>query len=229
MSEPDAVYFHVPGWRLIAYPGSWVAPLNAAAIAAFLAVVAVGIGRGWLTIKGLLLGVWLGLAAVVVATAASYAAWSVIKRGRPAIPPKFYQGSPEIAAMLAALGIVAAVVVYLPSLRRARAANLAVGGLFWWLMLADASAIALPGGSYLFLWPLMFGLLGVAISGRRPDSAMGRVATYLGAVPALVLMSTTIQSLCVALGPTLPFVTAPPAALLVVALVPLLARIMPAS
>jgi hypothetical protein len=203
--------------------------LNGAAIAAFLAVVAVGINRGWLTTRGLLLGVRLGLAAVLVATAASYAAWAVIKRGRPATPPKFYQGSPEIAAMLAALGIVAALIVYLPFLRRAKLANLAVGGLFWWLMLADASAIALPGGTYLFLWPLVFGLLAVAISGRMPDSMVGRVATYLGAVPALVLMSTTIQSLCVALGPTSPFVTAPAAALLVVALVPLLGKLVGGS
>src|SRR4051794_34569323 len=126
---------------------------------------------------------------------------------------------------MAVLGIMAALCVYPPALKKLGAADLALGGLFWWLAGTIGTALALPGGSYLFVWPLLTGLVALGVSIASPvGSSVSRAAVYLGVLPALVLWPPVIQGLCVALGPSSPYAPALPAALLMLALVPLLAK-----
>ena len=226
-SEPDAIYFNTIGTRMMVYPGSWVMPLMVAAIAGFGAVVVVGRRRGRVTDKGFLIGIGLALLALLLASGASWSVWSQIQRTRPAVAGKGYQGSPEIAAMLAVVGLIAVLCVYLPAFTRLRADDLALGGLFWWLACTVATSLLLPGGSYLLLWPLAFGLFGtgIAVSSARPDSLSVRIAAYLGVIPALVLLVPAIQGFCVALGPSSPFAATPLAAMLMLAALPMLAKI----
>ena len=102
-----------------------------------------------------------------------------------------------------------------------------MGGLFWWLALTVGVTLRLPAGSYLFVWPTLFGLAGVAVRmlAKSPDGPAARVAPYVASAPVLVLLPPTLQSLAAALGPNLPYATAPVAALGVLALVPMLAKI----
>jgi hypothetical protein len=70
------------------------------------------------------------------------------------------------------------------------------GGLLWWALLMLVTSLLLPGGAYIFTWPLLFGLCGLAIViGTRDDrSATWQVlgVALLGvAVPTLLLAPLT--------------------------------------
>ena len=222
--EPDAIYFPVMGPHLVAYPGSWAGPFTIAATLGFALLVRWGRRRGRLTLRGLAGGMLRALLVVLAATALSWGAWRLVEPWRAPVPGKGYTGSPEIAWGLAAVGLVAALMACWPGRNRASPLDRTLGGLAWWLALLIAFTILLPGGTYLFLWPLAFGLIGASATMRWPR--LEGPAAYLGAFAALALVPPTMQSLCVALGPTLPFAAAPLAGLLVVGTWPLIARMM---
>ena len=58
-----------------------------------------------------------------------------------------------------------------------------------WLLLALPTSLLLPGASYLFLWPLAFGLLGLAavLAWPTPDARAG-AALLAAALPGVVLL-----------------------------------------
>ncbi|WP_435018617.1 M28 family peptidase [Tundrisphaera sp. TA3] len=225
--EPDAIYFHAFGPHLVVYPASWAWPLAIAAVVAFAAVVGWGLHRGRLSARGLAAGLAISLFAIAAATVVPYGLWRIIQPWRTPVPGKHYTGSPQVAWGLAAVGLLAALATLWPGRGRASVADRALGGLAWWLVLLIAVTAALPGGSYLFLGPFALGLIGVAATVARPGLA--GPGAYLGAIAALGLVPPTVQSLCVALGPSLPFAAAPLAGLLVVGIWPVVARILPAG
>lgn len=225
MSEPDAIYFHTIGPHLVTYPG-WVADaLMIATVLVYAFVAMMGARAGRLTEQGTMRGAGLALLAVIVATAVGFGAWMAIAQARQATEKG--QGSPEIALVLMTLGFIAAVLTYLIPRGKISTGDLAMGGLFWWLVLTIGVTMRLQGGSYLFLWPTLFGTIGVGatVLARSTDSLIARGLAYVAALPALVLLPTTLQSLCAALGPNLPFVPATMAGLMVVAMVPMMAKV----
>jgi hypothetical protein len=87
--------------------------------------------------------------------------------------------------------------------------NLAAGALGWWLILLILSAIYLPGASYLLLWPLVFGLIGLwlALVSKAPAAAEGEpkilsTSFYLSlfAIPGVVLVVPLIPLVFAGLG-----------------------------
>ena len=73
--------------------------------------------------------------------------------------------------------------------------GLVLGAFAWWLGLSLATAFWLPGGSYLFVWPTLGGLLGLAISSRfSSGSPLASAATFLGSIPALLVVAPLIRT-----------------------------------
>ena len=80
--------------------------------------------------------------------------------------------------------------------------NLAFGALWWWLLLALAGAFWMPGGSFLGLWPLLFGLLGVLPMWREAQRPWREWAWLaITALPTLILVAPLMYEAYVALGP----------------------------
>jgi hypothetical protein len=79
-----------------------------------------------------------------------------------------------------------------------------VGALLWWLLLAVVTGLFLPGGAYLFTWPLLFSLCGMLFWFYRTGPAGGpsksSVVPVLCAVPGVVLFSQMIYLLSIGLG-----------------------------
>jgi hypothetical protein len=72
---------------------------------------------------------------------------------------------------------------------------LGLGAFAWWLGLSLATALWLPGASYLFVWPTVSGVAGLGVSSRsRPGSALALAATIVSSLPALLLLPPLIRA-----------------------------------
>ena len=84
---------------------------------------------------------------------------------------------------------------------------LGLGSFSWWLALSLVTAFWLPGASYLFVWPTLFGLLGLGISiWLRPGSAIAWFTTLLCSLPSLILFPPLFRAMFdgLSLGMTAP-------------------------
>lgn len=200
----NAVYFNPLGSAFVHYPGRLVIPLALFALLLLAGVVALGFRRGLLTWRGILVG----FAALLLSGGATYVAvrlglWlvSALQRGEEFAPwGDTYNSSYYVLALVS---LVCAVVpaVYIWFLKRVRLYDLAAGGLLWWLLPALLSSLYVPGGSYLFIWPLVFASAGLGIlfllEGRRPAWKMLVIALCAG--PGLLLLGPMIYMLFTAL------------------------------
>jgi hypothetical protein len=111
------------------------------------------------------------------------------------------------------------------------AVHLTVGALLWWLVLMIVTAFYLRGASFLLTWPLLFGLVGVAVALAFPQ--LGRVKILaiatLCALPGLFLLAPTIHSLGVALALSSPAMMQVPVVLLLGLLIPQLYALVKSS
>jgi hypothetical protein len=80
--------------------------------------------------------------------------------------------------------------MYSLAARRIGADNLMAGGVFLWLCLSVGVTIYFAGASYLFVWPLLFVLLGwTAVVAKRNTSVVSRSGLLaLSGIPAIVVM-----------------------------------------
>jgi hypothetical protein len=100
------------------------------------------------------------------------------------------------------------------------------GGLLWWLILLVPCGLFLPGGSYLFTWPLLFSLCGLAASFAMKNgqqlSLKLAIVLSLCALPGVVLFVPLVVQIFTALTVNLVWVTMIVAVLLLLLLIPLL-------
>lgn len=202
--ERDAVYFDLPGGLLVHYSSAWIIPLVVVAVIAFAAVVFLGRKRGLLTFKGIAFGFVTLIVSCIAANIVTMLVWTVVRTfhsGFRLIPwgDTYNSGFYKMAFVLLTIAIVTA--IYAWSLKRTNVANLAVGAMLGWLLIAIATAIVLPGGSYLFTWPLLFALAGTAVLFYVKQQPAFRRSVVLAAyaIPAIVLFGPLIYWLFVAL------------------------------
>ena len=94
----------------------------------------------------------------------------------------------------AVVAVLVAAVVFAGSSRRWSWEGLGLGVLSWWLAAAAATSLWMPGASYAFVWPLLAILIGQAVAFLVPRGRpVALVASWLGAVPLLVLQLTIID------------------------------------
>jgi Peptidase family M28 len=218
--EDDRVYFDLFGRVLVHHPQAWVWPLAILAGLGYLGVVVLAWRRGRLAWTGLVAGVLAPVPAIALTVGAVWLVW----QGIVAVHPAYRSQSFVYEAVWYWLGFLAltcAVVsawhgyVLEPVLGRLfgipperRMTSLALGALLWWLALLVAVAGLAPGGSYLFLWPLLASLawLALACAGPPQPAVAATLASILApgaglalaAVPALVLLLPVIHGLHVA-------------------------------
>nr|QEO74493.1 acetylornithine deacetylase [uncultured bacterium] len=202
----DAVYFDLLGLLLVRYPAALAVVLAALTAALFVGVAVLGFRRGLLS-WGRLLGASAGflLCPVAAAVGVSLAWWAVtLVHGNYRLMPLGvpYNGHLYLVGF-AALTVCLTSALIAVFARKLGAANAALGALVWWLILTAVTAVLLPGGSYLFSWPLLFSLVGAGYYFySRPEGALPAkllAVLILTPMPAVVLLAPTIYHLGVAL------------------------------
>lgn len=204
--QPDAVYFNVLRSTLVHYPAAWVLPLLVLVVLVFVAVVVLGFRRGQLRVSGLALGFLAFLACLVLVPLAVWLVLFIVLNLHPQyslIPQRDTYNSRLYVIAFAALATAIVAALYNLFRRRIRVPDLAIGALLWWLVLAVLTSLFLPGASYLFVWPLLFSLIGMAVlfAPKNQENVLMRrfIVLLLCAVPGIVMFAPLIFMLFVAM------------------------------
>lgn len=228
LREPDAVFFNLFGPLAVSYPRTWTTPLTALTGLLLVTLTIVGLRRR--TLSGRVLWGLLALVSclLVVAGLVTLSWWCLVHvhRGYQWFVQRDSYNSGLYIAAFAALAVGITAWIQDRFRRRVALCDMAVGGLWVvWLCLL-ATALWLPGGSYLFVWPLLFGTGGGALmlasrtlSGPSPSVAH-QVALAASAVPAVLLLVPTVKLLFILTGMLAPGVVVAPVVLLVALLLP---------
>ncbi|MGH9761340.1 MAG: M28 family peptidase, partial [Blastocatellia bacterium] len=198
----DATYFNIIGPFMARYPMRFALPLALVAAALFLVMLIIGFKRGRVRIGGMILGLISSLVTIALAFAIGTAVWWALKKIHPYYSKAPwgdpYNGTLYLAAF-AGLTIAASVVIYHWCGKRANVESLASGAAICWLVVSVASAIYLPGGSFIFVWPFLFATFGLMFLLMRPagseGSLLSAVVLCLSAAPTVILLSPLVSSL----------------------------------
>ncbi|MFF2191174.1 M28 family peptidase [Streptomyces sp. NPDC058155] len=230
----DSAYFQAAGW-FVSYP-------LGAALPAALAVAGLGLvlllrlrARGVLGVGDVCRGFLVALGQLVLAAGAAFVLAPLTASGRVEFDHYYDIGGhgPALAGFLVftlAVGSTLALVARRWAAPRAQVA----GAMLLWILLSGASAVALPGGSHVFIWPAL-GLLAAAavLTSRAGTTVRGKVlAAALGTVPVALLVFPLLPLLTVALGLGVVAVPVAVAALLTALLpgvLPSLPRLLPVT
>jgi hypothetical protein len=194
------IYFNPLGFFLIHYPGAWAMPLAAAAMMLAAAILWMGSRKGLLNPLGIFVSFLVFLLGLGCVTAIGWLLWRLILHYQDRYAA-LYGGDYYFACFIAVAVSVFAVIY--GRVNRTGACNLWCGALLGWLFLALLTAAFLPGGSYLFAWPLIFGLMGLAamIAANEEFSPEPKAPAWmvLFVIPGLLIIAPTIDTLHVAM------------------------------
>lgn len=166
--QKDSIYFTLFRTVLVHYPADWALPLVILAGIVLAGVITVGIIRGGLTTRGLLASVAASsLSTILLCLLVAVIWWALVES-------QYRHG--QIVGLVGAHGYLA--VFLLGSVtatcalcwllkKKHNASTLLTGTLLWWWALALVTTLALPGLSYVFLWPMLFAGIGQGIGSMR--------------------------------------------------------------
>lgn len=193
-TQSDVVFNVLPG-VVVHYPQGWAVPLAIAVVLLLLGVLALGLRRKRLTVGGLALSILIFFGSVVGAFVLAILAWVGLKAVNPSEQVAMagsYYGSDFAVIGLSALVIAAMSALFLWLRTRMRLDNLAAGACVGWAVLLVLSSLYFPGGSYLFTWPLLFGVLALGwlfYSKEQTSRPWLRAAVLsVAAAPGIVLL-----------------------------------------
>jgi hypothetical protein len=222
------VYFDLFGRKLVHYSSFWVIPLTVLVCALFVTLLILGLWKRRLTARGIFLGSLSLLVSILVAAVAGLVLWKVIWMFGPSL--EVLQSRLFLFGFVV-VAVATTAVVYIFMGKRANPGSLAVGAILWWLLLTLVISVLIPGGSFLFHWPLLFSMLGLAWMIWAPEHKKfsSLLVLTIGAVPAIILWVPVIYQIFI--GLTLNFVAFIMAmvVLLLGLLVPVAATVYPAA
>ena len=196
-SGEDDIFFSLLRLAVIHYPRGWALPLMVIASAAFIIVFGLGLRRGRLRPRGLATGFMVVLFSMGAAALFAYLAvggLDLLKGGDLQVGNggTYQVEQYELGLLVVYLALTAT--IYALFQRRVSPAELAAGALIFWLVLTIGSTLILPGASYIFLWPLLAGLivLGLILAAAQPLNGLQRFLVLIPVTTGLILFGTII-------------------------------------
>lgn len=186
---PSVVYFDVLGRVLVRYSSGWAGFLLALASTLVALTLYLGLREQSLKLWPLVAGAIFAVAGILIVTVAASAV-STIALKIPAIRAGVVSHPGWYVSVFSMIGILCGARFYLALVRRAGPENLAAGCLVAWAAMTMAVNLLLPGASFMFLWPLMFGAAGWAAAftlGRR-GAGVRKILPFILSLPAIFLI-----------------------------------------
>jgi hypothetical protein len=192
----NAVYFDLFGSVLVHYSSFWVIPLTVLICVLFVMLLILGFRKQRLTIRGIIWGLGSFFVSIVTAALAGFVLWKIIWSFSDAPLPQFLQSRLILIGFIL-LTVAIMSIVYKKLRHRASVESLAVGAIAFWLLLTVAVAVYIPGGSFLFHWPLLASMIGLGVMILQPESRKIGNMLILGlrSVPALILWVPVIYQI----------------------------------
>jgi len=189
--ESNFVYFNALDHILLFYPFKWVIPIAAFTFLLFLTVMILGFRKKLLNLKEVGVGlIALPLGMIVTAIIVTIVSDIIDRVTGGSISANSYN---EVSYMIGLVALITAIsfALNLWFRRLIKTRNLTFAMMVWTLLLALVTSFLLPGGSYLFVWPLLFGLVALAITFAWKDSEYTSVSKSfllsIFSLPAIVL------------------------------------------
>lgn len=192
--QGDSSVFFNYGRLLIHYPSGWALPLAVTAVALAVLVLLSGLlmGKlrlaGWLTglaLHGIILGTGLVLAVAV--------RWIFGLNADTYRSPTFFSGLICLSLAIAFFAILSG--------KKLLAKEWAGAGMVWLTVAVLASGFAVPNGSHLFVWPLIFLALSMAavmLLGQKGEERQWLLITA-GIIPGLLMLAPLVWMVFTAL------------------------------
>lgn len=171
VKQEDRVYFNVFGWNMVSYPQSWAMGFMIFGVLLFLGTIWHGMHRRRMNLKGMAGGFLITLLSLGIVYGVIKLLWSIL---RTSVTSENYEMimiiEPRISNYylvgLLFITILITFVFIRWTSRYIRMENIWIGTMILWLLLCVGSTLYLPGGSYLFIWPFIFSLIGLNVGFR---------------------------------------------------------------
>jgi hypothetical protein len=183
----DATYFLLFG-KLLVYDQRWDRPLALLSVVALFVALSLGVCRGVLRIRHLLLGVAAVPLTFAMTALAGIGVWRVILIANPHYR-SFLLGevydSRWYLCGFALIGLSGHIFLLRVLLHRVKPRELAAGGCLWCGVFAVASSLLAAGASYLFTWPTVAAASALFVVTARRNTTDRKEDQWLFAIAAI--------------------------------------------
>lgn len=202
-TEDNAVYFNVFGHTLVSYSESFVLPLFILVLLGYIATMYHGIRKKTISIGGTFIGFLLFLLSLVVTYGFTLAVWkgvsSLLKAKAWLLTYDQQIAGVYLVGFLFLTAAVLIVFTYLLQ-KKITAIHMVAGALFGWTLIAGYVSFVMPGASYLFVWPLVFTLIGTNLLLWKKHSKNTKALLYITlCIPGIVLYTFLVNAIHLAL------------------------------
>ncbi len=201
-SDEDYIFFNIAPFGMIYYPFSWIYPMLFVGFLIFVLLLYVGIKRGILNGRKILLGYSPLLISFFVAGLFAYFGWELLQKIYPQYEDminKFtYNGTSYIIAF-SFFTIAIVLSVYKKMGSSLSVGNKMVAPLSFWLIISTLIPMKIIGASYVII-PFLMGLLSFSILIFNKNKNMPLWWHAVLAFPLIMLFVPFVQMLPVALG-----------------------------
>ncbi|OCA87698.1 peptidase m28 [Bacillus sp. FJAT-27225] len=194
--EGNRLFFNLVGGLMVTYPEVLVFQLMLVAIVLYVLTIVHGHKRKLLSIKGVIGGFGVQIGVMAGAFLIGLAGWKLLTALFSDMA--WLMGTDVSFGKIYLLGfsfIVFAFLgyVYARVSRRMKLGSLAMGSLLVWLLFAVVTSLFLEAGSYVFVWPLLFALVGMnGVFWFKEMAGKSLMVVAVSAVPAFLIVVPVI-------------------------------------
>ncbi|MBN1533401.1 MAG: M20/M25/M40 family metallo-hydrolase [Spirochaetes bacterium] len=204
LRSPDAVYFTLLGNVMVRYSGLVSAVLSGVIVLCALGSVLLSLRRRRIRAGMVAAGAAIVLFSTALVSGLLALLWRILLALHPGYAAMtmgdLYNSGWYAAAFTALTVFLYGLLVHLLR-RRVDPTHLFAGGVLWWTIMLAATAVLIPGGSFLLQWPLLFAAIQLyCIPDPVSTPPAGSVPAALLSLPAVLLLADLLHSLYVGLS-----------------------------
>jgi hypothetical protein len=192
----NQLFFNILGSKMITYSEQLVLPIVLITLILFVITLIHGYRRKKLSIPGTLAGLLVYLGAMIGSFVIGLGLWmlltSIFAKNAWMMQTNITFGTTYLISF-AIMVFAFLAFLYKMTHKKILTGSLTMGALLMWLLLVIATSFLLKAGSYVFAWPLLFGLIGFNLFLRLEENSWkSYLVTAAFAIPAFIMLTPVI-------------------------------------